>query len=604
MAAPELDQTEFATFPGRLSRRVMKKSWNKLPPWFWGVVLIVGAVGALVVVGWLGLRSQQKSVWSDARLECGEWAVRLNKEMVGPSEAFLLLRHPTTVSSRTVTLFPEFPEPGRLEFDANADENQLKGWRGSKRFTDGGVPVRVLAGLALLRKEPTHEGAEELAEEVVVDAPSFLTPRILEEIRRVCEQAEIEFDHGQFDDLWRREEVARAAIHENKSERIRVYQGEIFWVRSKVLGWEPVSTAGRPAVAEDGPGHDRSILDALIHGRTQKAPDSPPRLTRWEISDSGDFAAALEGSLSERGPEGDRWMGAAIRVGNERVGDAGEVLAVETFPGGILEIGVVDPSVLEGGLKEQRLWVLLMILQAIVAVGAGLWVMLRGISKEKKVAYAKSQFVASVTHELRAPVGSIRLMADALESGRVRDEKVGEFHRLMARESGRLSVLIENVMDLAKVEDGQRVIQREELDLGDLVAEVLEMMSVQAREKEVTFETEGGELLVEADPVALRQILVNLIDNALKFSPAGGVVEVCWNEGWWLTVADEGPGVPDAIRARIFERFYRGEDELRRSTKGVGIGLSLVKELVELHGGTVTVKNEDGAVFRVEFEEQ
>ena len=238
---------------------------------------------------------------------------------------------------------------------------------------------------------------------------------------------------------------------------------------------------------------------------------------------------------------------------------------------------------------------------AVLAVGAGLWVMIQGVRKEKKMAHAKSQFVASVTHELRAPVGSIRLMADSLEAGKVRDGKMEEFHRLMARESGRLSVLIENVMDLARVEDGKRVIRSEDVELTELVAEVCAMMSIQARELEVTLVPSEEELVAKADPVALRQILVNLIDNALKFSPKGGKVTIEWGGNWWLRVADQGPGVPEENQERIFERFFRGEDELRRKTKGVGIGLSLVKELVELHGGKVSVWNEDGAVFQIDF---
>ena len=127
------------------------------------------------------------------------------------------------------------------------------------------------------------------------------------------------------------------------------------------------------------------------------------------------------------------------------------------------------------------------------------------------------------------------------------------------------------------------------------------MMSIQAREQEVTLIPSEEELVVKADPVALRQILVNLIDNALKFSPKGGKVTIEWGGNWWLRVADQGPGVPEENQERIFERFFRGEDELRRKTKGVGIGLSLVKDLVELHGGKVSVRNEDGAVFQIDF---
>ncbi|YCM42687.1 HAMP domain-containing sensor histidine kinase [Verrucomicrobiaceae bacterium 227] len=341
-------------------------------------------------------------------------------------------------------------------------------------------------------------------------------------------------------------------------------------------------------------------MSALLNGNVSiQVTDESRR--RWHFSGPDEIAKALKDHLDQEGLGRDRLMGAAMTMGKVRLGDAGEVLATRKIPGGALEVGVIDASGLEAGWREQLRWVVMMITLAVLAVGAGLWVMMLGVFKERKMAYAKSQFVASVTHELRAPVGSIRLMADALESGKVRPQKVGEFHRLMARESGRLSVLIENVMDLAKVEDGRRVIRLEEVELSGLVAEVCEMMAMQAEETGVRFEFSDEELLVTADPVALRQILVNLIDNAVKFSPKGGVVKIGWEEGWSLTVSDEGPGVPEGEREKIFERFYRGEDELRRTTKGVGIGLSLVRELVELQGGRVCVANEGGSVFEIEF---
>jgi len=244
--------------------------------------------------------------------------------------------------------------------------------------------------------------------------------------------------------------------------------------------------------------------------------------------------------------------------------------------------------------------VILLSLAALV-IAVGVWMVMKGVLKEKKVLHAKSQFVASVTHELRAPVGSMRLMADALEGGKLTAEKEGEFHRLMARESGRLSVLIENVMDLARVEDGQRVVHKEQFLFSELSAEVCEMMALPALEKKLRFKQEGPELVVEADALMIRQVLVNLIDNAIKFSPSESEIIISWGEAWWFAVADQGEGIPEEDREKVFERFYRRENELRRKTQGVGIGLSLVKELVGLHGGEVKVEQAEGALLRVDF---
>lgn len=266
-----------------------------------------------------------------------------------------------------------------------------------------------------------------------------------------------------------------------------------------------------------------------------------------------------------------------------------------------LRVGVLDSEALEAEWRIRRNGTLLVLGFSAFVITGGMLLMTRGLMKEKKAAHARSQFVASVTHELRAPVGAMRLISDALTKGKLAPDKVSEFNQLLSRESSRLSVLIENIMDLARVEDGQRVLRKEELDFADIAEEVSEMMTMQAREAGITLKTKGSALSANADPVLLCQVLVNLLDNAIKFSPSGSVVTVSWGEGWSFTVADQGPGIPEEQRGQIFERFYRLEDELRRETKGVGIGLSLVKELTELHGGSVSVSNQGGAIFKVSF---
>lgn len=528
----------------------MGNDWKKLSSWGIGVFLVVGAVISLLAVGWLGFRNLQDRVWNDARADCEQWAARL--------EGDLSVARLKELQGVEVLLFPELPEPGDVDFDTTADIAQLKVWRNSIKNSEAGIPVRLLAGLVLLKREVSTERAKNLADEAIFTAPSLMTPRFLKEIRDVSEEAGLPFDSGFYQEAWERDERARAMIRATEKEGFQAADGDVFWV-------------------------------------TQSGPKS------WKVLSPEALARIINTHLRAESLRHLRWMGAALKVSDGICGESGEVLVRKVVPGGVLELGVVDQQLLEAESRQQVRWIVLMMTLALLAVGLGLWMMVRGIMRERRVAYAKSQFVASVTHELRAPVGSMRLMAEALESGKVRAGKVGEFHRLMARESGRLSVLIENVMDLAKVESGNRVVSLEEIVLGDLVEEVCEMMSLAAGEKEVRFEQDGPELRVTMDAVALRQILVNLIDNAVKFSPTGGLVKISWGEGWWFRVADEGAGVPTEMQARVFERFFRGEEELRRTTQGVGIGLSLVKELVELHGGEVDVSNEDGAVFRVEF---
>jgi two-component system sensor histidine kinase SenX3 len=211
----------------------------------------------------------------------------------------------------------------------------------------------------------------------------------------------------------------------------------------------------------------------------------------------------------------------------------------------------------------------------------------------------KSQFVASVSHELRAPVASIRLMADALEAEKVPPETAKEFHRLIAREGARLSTLVGNVLDHARIEQGRKVWKMEPCDLSSLVADTVRVMEPLAQEKGIELKVDFSAVQATVDADAIQQALVNLLDNAIKFSPPGTTVTTLLaldeeSRSWRLSVRDEGPGIPKEEQSRIFERFYRPGDELRRETQGTGIGLSLVKSIAEAHRGAITVESEPG----------
>jgi signal transduction histidine kinase len=189
-------------------------------------------------------------------------------------------------------------------------------------------------------------------------------------------------------------------------------------------------------------------------------------------------------------------------------------------------------------------------------------------------------------------------MADALDSEQVDEETQQDFHRLMSKEGARLSTLIENVLDFARIEEGRKDYSFSETDLGGVVRDTVSLMELVAAERKVTIETMIDEDALEqvVDSPSIQQALINLLDNAIKFSPEGSVVEVTLmsdEEGWRLIVEDRGPGVPLADRERIFERFTRLGNELRREEQGTGIGLSIVKHIAEAHGAEISV--EDGA---------
>ncbi|HEY1173125.1 MAG TPA: ATP-binding protein [Verrucomicrobiae bacterium] len=246
--------------------------------------------------------------------------------------------------------------------------------------------------------------------------------------------------------------------------------------------------------------------------------------------------------------------------------------------------------------QDQRIWTLGgVIALAVVAALVGLISAWRTFQQQWQLSEMKSNFVSSVSHELRAPLASVRLMAESLERGKVPgEEKRQEYFQLIGRECRRLTALIENVLDFARMDQGRKQYQMEPTDVVMLMQHTVKGMEAYAAERKVTLKLaiEGEVPEMEMDGQAMQQAMINLIDNAVKYSPENKEVRVSMEfDGKFLCVGvrDEGPGIPRWERERIFERFYRSGQELRRETQGVGIGLSIVKHVVEAHEGSVTV---------------
>ncbi len=242
----------------------------------------------------------------------------------------------------------------------------------------------------------------------------------------------------------------------------------------------------------------------------------------------------------------------------------------------------------------------------------------RAFNTQLQLSEAKSNFVSSVSHELRAPIASVRLMAESLERGKVNEpQKQNEYFQFIVQECRRLSSLIENVLDFSRIEQGRKQYEFEPTDFAALTSETVKLMEPYAAEKGVILETslvaperQNSALRtpyseLEVDGRAIQQALVNLIDNAIKHSPKGSTVKVALEYDASVTrlwIEDHGPGIPPVEHAKIFERFYRLGSELRRETQGVGIGLSIVKHIVEAHGGRVTVRSNVGQGSRFTIE--
>jgi signal transduction histidine kinase len=248
---------------------------------------------------------------------------------------------------------------------------------------------------------------------------------------------------------------------------------------------------------------------------------------------------------------------------------------------------------------------------AVLAALAGLLAARRAFYEQHRLSEMKSNFVSSVSHELRAPIASMRLLSESLERGKISEGgKKQEYYRFLVQESRRLTSLIENVLDFSRIEQGRKEYQIEPADLDAIVEGTINLMQPGAAEKQVGLFRRpliGPGPLVSCDGLALQQALINLIDNAIKHSPPGANVEVGLEDGApngvRLWVEDQGPGIPPEEHEKIFERFYRRGSELRRETQGIGIGLSIVKHIVEAHGGRVLVRSAvgEGSRFTIEL---
>jgi signal transduction histidine kinase len=237
----------------------------------------------------------------------------------------------------------------------------------------------------------------------------------------------------------------------------------------------------------------------------------------------------------------------------------------------------------------------LSILMTLVLIG-GIVLALRTASREIRLSQMKTDFVSNVSHELRTPLSSIRVFGEFLKLGRVQEpEKVSLYGEYIETESRRLTQLINNILDFSKIESGRKTYQFEKASVEQTVAEILRIFEVRLKQSDfsIIFEPPQKPLpLVTIDQDAVARALMNLLDNAIKYSGAAREILIRveeQNRYITLSVTDHGIGIPPAEQEKIFERFHRVSAGLVHDVKGSGLGLALVKHIVEAHGGKVTV---------------
>jgi two-component system, OmpR family, phosphate regulon sensor histidine kinase PhoR len=223
------------------------------------------------------------------------------------------------------------------------------------------------------------------------------------------------------------------------------------------------------------------------------------------------------------------------------------------------------------------------------------------ISALKKVERIRRDFVANVSHELRTPVSVIRGYAETLLSNSLADDPQRREHflQIIQNHADRLSNLVRDLLTLSELESGEVSMQVKKVQLEGAVKHALMLVEQRGEEKGITMECVGitGDTCVAADRMRLEQVLINLLDNAVKYSVEGGKVTVrAAGEGAMvrISVHDSGIGIPQKDLPRLFERFYRVDEARSRDAGGTGLGLSIVKHIVQAHGGSISVGSTTG----------
>jgi len=234
----------------------------------------------------------------------------------------------------------------------------------------------------------------------------------------------------------------------------------------------------------------------------------------------------------------------------------------------------------------------------------GLIVIVTDVTKRRELERVKAETLQLVSHELRTPLTSIRALSDVLLKFPVPEDESRESLKTIYSEAVRMNDLINLYLDITRVETGAQVLSRTEVSANDLVDECARAFTRACAEKRIRVNTKLAKPspTLFADRQLLMQAINNLLGNAIKYSPAGSEIEVgasCDETCAHITVRDCGYGIPREFHARVFEKFYRLERDVKAEVVGTGLGLSLVKEIVERHGGRVTLESEPdaGSIF-------
>ncbi len=266
---------------------------------------------------------------------------------------------------------------------------------------------------------------------------------------------------------------------------------------------------------------------------------------------------------------------------------------------------VMGTEVSVPGMEGHQLEVNAVSIKDADGVHSGFIMVFHDLTRIRKLEKARQEFVANASHELRTPISMIKGYVETLLDG-AKDDKgnLDRFLLTIARHTDRLTLLVEDLLTISRLESDNEVLELEDINLHDLANMVFEELAGKASSSGVSMENRlAGDLMLQADPDRLHQVFFNLVDNAVKYSGKGSEVFISCRQGkrniWEVCVADNGPGIPQDALERVFERFYRVDKSRARDSGATGLGLSIAKHIVQLHGGTIWCESTmgEGASF-------
>jgi signal transduction histidine kinase len=272
----------------------------------------------------------------------------------------------------------------------------------------------------------------------------------------------------------------------------------------------------------------------------------------------------------------------------------------EALPHWEIAAYLLNPAKLDQSARLLKLTFGLLICILVLAIGVGSWLIVTDLNRQLALARQKTDFVSNVSHELKTPLTSIRMFSELLAEGRVPDAaRQRSFLQIITAETARLTRLINNVLDFARLERGENKYSFQTCDLAGLVRDAVETYRPELERAGFTMKCElpATTALINGDRDALAQVLLNLLSNAEKYSEAGKEIMVKLEPNpasVQVQVLDRGPGVPHGSEEKIFEKFYRAHDALSSGIQGSGLGLTLARQIARAHGGDILYEPRPG----------